>query len=414
MDVLRGFALFGIFIVNIKSMVGPLSNSITGTDLKLTGADLWADAAVYILAYGKFYLLFSLLFGMGFAVMMTRAETAGRRFFQIYLRRIVVLFFIGLAHGVLIWAGDILVSYSIFGLVLLLFFRKTPQSRLPKWALVFYLGPVLLVMLGGLIGSLVQFNARDAAEFFEALAAERTQMLTSIEAQRLAYGGGTYLEITRQAVADTSMVLGYMAFAGWLILAMFLLGAWFIRSGAMSNPETHSRLYNRLAWFGLPVGLVLVLWSFRLVPSFDMTRMDMEVGLANAMTLVGAPLMSLGYLAWIVKGLQSTAWARRLNILAPVGRMALTNYLLQSLVCTLIFYNHGLGYFEQLPRAWQIPFVIALFSLQVIASNWWLKRFQFGPVEWLWRTLTYMQMPAMRKKPTLLAGAAFEPSSGYL
>jgi uncharacterized protein len=112
--------------------------------------------------------------------------------------------------------------------------------------------------------------------------------------------------------------------------------------------------------------------------------------------MFGGALMCLGYMAWIVRGMQSPAWAPRLAWVAPAGRMALTNYLMQSIVCTLVFYGYGLGYFQQLPRAWQVPFVFALFGMQVILSRWWLQRFRFGPMEWVWRSLTYLTPQPMR------------------
>ena len=143
----------------------------------------------------------------------------------------------------------------------------------------------------------------------------------------------------------------------------------------------------------------MMLVSFRLMPTHDFGRMDVVWGLATGLLLVGGALMSLGYLAWIVRGLQSSIWAPKLGLLAPAGRMALTNYLSQSLVCTLIFYGYGLGYFEQLPRAWQVPFVLAFFAVQVALSHWWLARFRYGPAEWVWRTVTYGRRPGMRLAP---------------
>ncbi|MEG3050589.1 MAG: DUF418 domain-containing protein, partial [Thermomonas sp.] len=109
-------------------------------------------------------------------------------------------------------------------------------------------------------------------------------------------------------------------------------------------------------------------------------------------------LMMLGYMSAIVLAMQLPAWAARLRWFAPAGRMALTNYLLQSLVCTLVFYGYGLGYFERLPRAWQPLFVVALFALQVVFSRWWLARHRFGPMEWLWRWMTYGSRPPMRRE----------------
>jgi uncharacterized protein len=137
LDVIRGFALIGILLVNIEGMVGPLSESLDGLNQKLTGADRWADAALYIVAQGKFYILFSLLFGMGFTIMMMRAQAAGRFFFRVYLRRIFVLALIGLAHGLLIWSGDILFAYACFGFLLLLFFRNTPNRACQSGACSF-------------------------------------------------------------------------------------------------------------------------------------------------------------------------------------------------------------------------------------------------------------------------------------
>jgi uncharacterized protein len=132
----------------------------------------------------------------------------------------------------------------------------------------------------------------------------------------------------------------------------------------------------------------------------EFDQMGMSSVFAFSASLIGSLLMALGYLAWVVRALQSPALARPLHWLAPAGRMALTNYLLQSIVCTLVFYGYGLGYFEQLPRAWQVPFVLVVFALQVLLSRWWLARFRFGPAEWLWRTVTYLRPQPMRALAT--------------
>ena len=136
------------------------------------------------------------------------------------------------------------------------------------------------------------------------------------------------------------------------------------------------------------------------MPTVDFGRLDMESGMASVLTAIANLLMCLGYLAWLLRGLNGGGLAARaLAWIAPAGRMALTNYLTQSLVCTTIFAGYGLGYFEELPRAWQVPFALALFALQVVASRAWLARFRHGPVEWGWRALTYGRLPAMRVVP---------------
>lgn len=395
MDVLRGFALLGILLMNIEGMVAPLQAAMTGVAPGLTGADRWADAFVYVFVQGKFYPLFSMLFGMGFAVMMLRAEASGRAFLPLYLRRILALLAIGLAHAILVWSGDVLVSYALLAFPLMFLFRRTPVSRLPKWGIVFILAPSAFFVLVGSLVSMMMLTPGGADAMEKAMAAQGVAMAAELEAQRQAYGAGTWTEAVAQRWHDLLQMLGYLAFMGWQILGLFLLGAWFVRSGAIARPEAFEPFYWKLRWVALPVGLAMVLASCAITPTMDFTRSDLPVTAAMGLFTLGGTLMALGYLAWILRGLRSPL-APRLMWLAPAGRMALTNYLLQSLVCTWIFSGWGLGYFEQLPRAWQLPFVAVFFTLQVLLSQAWLARFRMGPMEWLWRAATYLRLPPMR------------------
>ena len=396
LDVLRGFALLGILLMNIEGMAGPLMGAMTGVDPASTGADRVVDTLIYLFVQGKFYPLFSLLFGMGFAVMLVRAEAAGRPFFGVYLRRVLALLGIGLAHALLLWSGDILLTYALIGLPMLLFFRRTPVSRLPKWGIGLVLFPCLLMLSFGMLGSLAQSSPGEAAGFEASMAEQAQQMAALVEAERQAYGSGTYAEAVAQRGRDTGVLIGFTAMFGWSILGLFLLGAWFARSGAIAHPEQHARLHARLRWLALPVGLAMMLCSWWLEPTMDFGRMDLRSASAQVLHTLAGMLMALGYMAWIVRALQDSPLAGPLGRLAPAGRMALTNYLLQSLAMTWIFYGYGLGYFGQLPRAWQPLLVVAFFLLQVAWSHWWLARFRFGPVEWLWRWATYGRRPPMR------------------
>lgn len=396
MDVLRGFALLGILMMNIEGMVGPLLGAMTGVNPALTGADWWADALVYVFVQGKFYPLFSMLFGMGFAVMMMRAEAAGRPFLPIYLRRILALLAIGLAHALLVWSGDVLVSYALLAFPLMFLFRRTPVGRLPKWGIAFILAPSLFFLLVGGLVTLVMMTPEGAAGMEQGMAQQGASMAAMIEAQRQAFGAGTWAEAVAQRRQDLLQMLGFLVFWGWQILGLFLLGAWFARSGAIARPAEFPVLYSRLRWMALPVGLAMVLASCAITPTMDFARSDLPVTAAMGLFTVGGTLMALGYLAWVQRGLQSSL-APRLLWLAPAGRMALTNYLLQSLVCTWIFSGWGLGQFEQLPRAWQVPFVIVFFALQVLLSQAWLARLRMGPMEWLWRAATYLRLPPLRR-----------------
>lgn len=398
LDVVRGFALLGILLMNIEGMAGPLMASMTGLDPQLTGADRWVDGAIYLLVQGKFYPLFSLLFGMGFAVMLMRAEASGRPFFGLYLRRVLALLGIGLAHALLVWSGDILVTYAVMGFVLLLFFRRTPRARLPKWGIALMLLPVALTLAFGLLGSAMQAMPEEArASFDQAMAQQAVQMAAEIDSQRQAYGRGSFAEATVQRLHDFTSMMGFIVIYGAFVLGLFLVGAWFARSGAIARPGEFERLHWRLRWVALPVGLAMVLASFWMQPSLDFSRMDLAASTAQVLQMLGGAVMALGYLGWVVRGLDYPAVARWLDLLAPAGRMALTNYLLQSLVMTTVFFGYGLGYFDQLPRAWQPLLVLAFFAAQVALSHWWLARFRFGPAEWLWRAATYGSLPPMRR-----------------
>jgi uncharacterized protein len=398
MDVVRGFALLGILLMNIEGMAGPVNDAMTGLDPKLTGADRAADALVYLLVQGKFYTLFSLLFGMGFAVMMTRAQAAGRPFARLYLRRSLALLGIGLAHALLVWSGDVLTSYALLSLLLLALFANASTRWLPVLGVGLYLLPAAMNLGLGALGSLAQLDPAVNQAFDKAMAESAAAWAANTQAQRLAYGAGSYLAATGQRLHDLGAMLSLLVFSGWAILGMFVLGTWFVRSGAIARPDEHKRLYAGLRWVALPCGLALMLASYALLPTMDMGRLDIVSGLAGALNLAAGLLMSLGYLAWIVRGLQSPLFRRPLAWLAPAGRMALTHYLLQSLVCTLLFYGYGLGMFEQMPRAWQVPFALGLFVLQVAISHAWLARLRFGPMEWLWRTITYGARQPMRRR----------------
>lgn len=397
MDVLRGVALLGILLMNIEAFVGPMMEAITGVNPRFEGADRAVDAAIYVLVQGKFIALFSLLFGMGFAMMLERANASGARGTGLYARRLLALLGIGVVHALLIWSGDILLTYALIGFVLLLCFRRTPVSRLPKWGIALYLLPLLLTWTMVGLAALSQQDPQAAAEFQKSMATQAQQMAALVDGERLAFGSGTYADAVAQRATDTGTMLGLLVFFGPTLLGVFLLGAWFMGSGTIRDSAAHLPLFRRLRNVGVGIGLPLMLWSAWTHPTMSFSEISVGSAAAQTVAQVANLLMMLGYLSAIVLAMQRPAWANRLRWLAPAGRMALTNYLMQSVVCTLVFYGYGLGYFEQLPRAWQPLFVLALFGLQVVASRWWLARYRFGPMEWLWRWMTYGQRPAMHR-----------------
>jgi uncharacterized protein len=385
-DILRGVALLGILLMNMEALSGPLDLAFTGIDPHWQGLDYWADALVYVLVQGKFFTLFSLLFGAGFAIMAQRAEAARRDFTSFYLRRSAGLLLIGLCHALLVWSGDILVIYALVSLPLLAC-REAPQRWLPAMGVATYLCAALLMLLmGALLGLSAQVDGNDAA-----LRSAIAQGQQTIELQRQAYGHGSYAQAVAQRVSDVGTSLSGALIIGPEVLGMFLLGSWFARSGALADPTRFEHLYRRLRWIALPCGLVLMLASAAWVPYLAPGTFTASTGAAYALSSVASLLMCLGYLAWIVR------WRDRLSGLAPMGRMALTQYILQSLVGTWLFYGYGLGAFETMPRSWQIPFALLLFAVQVLLSHVWLRYFRFGPLEWIWRAMTYGQWPPLRR-----------------
>lgn len=358
LDILRGFALFGVLLVNMLDFSG--SGLRMGTIGSRGGPlDQLADLSIVVLAVTKFYLLFSFLFGVGFAVQMRRMADTGRPFVGFYLRRLLVLFGIGMAHAVLIWDGDILRLYALAGLLLLL------VRRLPTRVL---LGLALVVALAGLfyfgqVGSIQQTS----------------EMMDPAAVQ--AHTSGTYGDLVQSRLAQQFVIDIQVP----MVLVMFLLGLVVGREGLLDQPDRYQPFLRR--WWKplLPIGLI---GSLLLLIGFA----ESDNWLISIGVSVGAPALSFVYASAVLLN------ADRLRWLAPVGQMALTNYLSQSLICTTLFYGYGLGLYDRLPPAGAALLVMLLFGAQVIISRWWMRPFRFGPMEWLWRTLTYLQPQPIRRQ----------------
>lgn len=391
LDALRGFALLGIFLMNIEWFTRPAQEMGNGIDPAATGLDRVAALAVLVLVQGKFWVLFSLLFGMGFALMSARAgEDPGFR--RIYLRRCLALLAFGLAHGLLLWNGDILHAYAIAGLMLLAL-GGIAHRAWPWLGAGLYLAVAAALVLYGWVLDAVSPAAADL--FLEADAEYRAD--ASAASQALA-GGSWWQAVRHNAYAFATITLPALSVLLPMALGVFMLGAWLYRSGRLSDLAAHRAWFVRLAAWTLPTGALLMAASLSLGTSFDgmreAGRMTMATGLA---TLASLPL-ALGYLALFAIAAGSRLLARPLLWLAPAGRMALTHYLLQSLVAALVFHGYGLGLWGQIGRAGQVALVLAVFALQVLVSHWWLARWRFGPMEWLWRGISYGAAPPMRAR----------------
>ncbi|MDX1442494.1 MAG: DUF418 domain-containing protein [Gammaproteobacteria bacterium] len=419
LDVLRGFALFGILLVNIHAFYKPLVAAFDINAADLNSIEYAIEWMIGFFAQGKFYPLFSFLFGLGFAVQLTRAEARGAPFLRVYIRRLLALLAIGVAHGTLVWAGDILTMYAILGFVMLLLyllkrglerpFRRadgTPR-RIPFWAVLLVAVIFTLPSLAMIpwMGQLEQAQELQAAG--QELTPQQQGMLEQMSAQMAftgesaireaahAYGEGSWMDATEQRVRDFQFMLNSIPFWGWLVLAMFLIGAVFGRLNLIGRATEFGGLFRSLVILGLAVGVPMS--AVFATQNLHVNIMEPSLAASKAMAInqYGGLLMALMYVAGITL-LMRTGVSRYLGVLAPVGRMALSNYLLQSIVSTTIFYGYGFGLFGDIGSVAALAYVLVFFALQVPLSHWWLKRFRFGPAEWLWRSLTYGRFQPLR------------------
>lgn len=492
-DALRGIALLGILLMNVEIFNRAYGALANGLDPAATGIDRIADVLIYVFVRTKFWVLFSLLFGMGFALMLDRTHRSDRAFLRVYLRRTLVLLLFGALHGILIWEGDILTGYAIAALFLLLamfgrlrdglvvatvlalsvaLFRYAPLAlylfmlliagvsglyirgdhrfRLfgRDWLLVPCLlaalgllqlvgGPIAALLTGkttqlttyivlgleslllawltwrrrepavqrplqiGLAWCLIPFIAfslgsaallyspvpQTAQERERTTQALQKQQQEAVEEARI-LSSGTYAEAVKlRADRWWKEASG----AGWSIFyfVVFLIGLWLVRSGIAVQPSQHPRLLRRLCVCGLTSGLALSVGSALFLPLTQVTgRNEQAYSLQISLHMLGAFPLALGYLSLVLLAWQTAAGKVFLSWLAPAGRMALTNYLMQSVVCSLVFYGYGLGHWG-MQRGQQAAFCLALFAVQVVLSHLWLRHFRFGPMEWVWRRLTY-------------------------
>ncbi len=395
LDVLRGFAIFGILLVNMEAYNSPFLYLDTAGEQWWTGtADRVAQYLIFYLARGKFVSMLSFLFGLGFALQLLRAEARGTAIFPVYRRRLLALLLFGVAHSFLLWAGDILARYAVLGFLLLFFVRLKPKAVLLA-ALVVY-----TYHFGG--WGLAEWRALGSSsgresEVARAVADTQEQARFQVENSVRAYRDGSFAAITAQRAVDTFIVIVF----DWLrsaplLLAYFLLGLYVGRRRWFEEITARLPLFRQVWKWGLLLGvsvhaLAFLVWAMEL-PLFP-ARL-----LAPVWWDVGVPGLCFFYVSTLVLALQREAWRRRLAPLAAVGRMALSNYLLQSVICTTIFYSYGLGLYGKVGPALGLALTVLIFALQIPLSMWWIRRFRFGPAEWLWRTLTYGKLQPMRVK----------------
>ena len=388
LDVLRGFALFGILVVNMAAFKSP----VFGDAVVDTGS--LDDVASWLIAFGfqtKFYVIFSFLFGYGLSVQMNRAAAKGVPFVPRFLRRLLGLLTIGLAHAVLLFASDILVAYALLGVVLLLV-RNARDGVLLGTAAGLVAATALALCLGGAVLA----SSGPGADDGPAAEAEAVQARAEAERATEAYRGSP-AEVIGERVGEYPGTLAFVLFLqGPTALAMFLVGLWTGRRRLFERVDDHLSLLRRTVGVGLAFGVsgALAWATVRVVNGFDLNATFL---FGSAVDFATAPFLSAAYVAAIALLYRNPTWRRRLlSPLAPVGRMALSNYLLQSLTGALVFTGYGLGLYGRVGAALGLALSLAIFAAQVPLSARWLGRFRFGPAEWALRSFTYARAQPLR------------------
>jgi uncharacterized protein len=364
LDILRGFAVFGILAVNIGGFASPafFPGYIAP---QWAWYDKLAETLMLFLAEGKFYTIFSFLFGLGFSVQLARAEAKGKDVRSFYPRRLWVLFGLGLLHTLLFWIGDILRLYALLGFALLAFRNRTNRT-LTIWAVVF-------LLIGFLILGAVGGPRNDGGEI---------PGMDIIGMARQTYNSNSFLSVVIfQVFAGIISFFAIAIIQGGTVMALFLLGLLAGRTKFFEHLAENQTTLKKIILWGLLAGL-----GFNTLFVFASNPWLVSLGFT-----LGAPALAAVYISGLSLLSLKESGAKLLAPISKVGRMALSNYVMQSILCSLIFNGYGLGLYEKIGPAglWGVTF--AIYLCQIPLSSWWLSRFQFGPLEWLWRSLTYGQ-----------------------
>lgn len=396
-DALRGFALLGILMVNMLLMNQPVLTMTVGPDPDASLVQIMAESFIKFFFEGKFYVIFSMLFGFGFYIFLSKGKDTGKSTLPVFRRRLFILLLIGLAHIGLLWAGDILVYYALFGFLLILF-RKLSDKKIIIWATVLALVPTVLYAIMVLMISFFSKSPEIKTVIDEQMHQSVLDMNQFIEEATLIYSSGSFSEIVSIRLGEYLSLLGSSLFFFCpVVLAMFLVGYLAGRKGIMVNYADKLRLFKKIFWWGLVIGVITNVFY---TVAYRNTVLSVPDGwglLTSSMHSIGGISLGLCYISGLTILFIRGKAGLLIKYFVPIGRMALTNYLLQSIIAAVLFHSYGFGLFGKV-EVWQsIVLTLIVFALQVMFSRWWLSQFQFGPFEWLWRSLTYLKLQPMKK-----------------
>lgn len=374
-DAMRGFALFGILIVNFLSFHSPYTH-IDPFNYWDKAGDSTVFPIIDVFFQASFYPLFSLLFGYGVMILKERAELKGVHSPLLLARRFLFLLIIGLCHALFIWHGDILVTYAIAGFALILFIELSGKLLILLGLLIYIIPNLLLV--GVLF--LTLFIEPDLS----------VMMTTSVADIVQVYQSGTWLEIVRQNIDDWLMNnnLATMPILMISILPLFLIGAGLRKLQVVEKLEQ-----RRMTAFVLMIVFLTTGYLIKLLPYFISTNLAMQY----IQDIFGGPLVAVGY-SLLILVLVNSKIGMITKPLQTIGRLSMTNYLMQSIVATCLFYSYGFGLYGNVSLLTGTMIALILYVCQIVLSMIWMKYFVYGPFEWCWRWFTYWQKPSTFKR----------------
>jgi uncharacterized protein len=361
-DIVRGISIFGVLA---SDMIG-----LSSPDHHFAPSLLWTDPVsratafmLDVLVSEKFITLFSVLFGIGFAIQMERATRCSAKFANFYLRRLAALCCMGIVHGLFFWAGDILTTYAALGLLLLLF-RRRSQKAVIGWAIGLQMFMFVVSLAAWLLGN------------------RQSGVPGLTENRLLLYGQGTWEAIQRARVHEfIDRHVWSLPLMLVFVFPRFLLGLWLWRTEFLKNLSSHKRLLLWMCVGGIAIGFI-----------GEAATALLRLGDMSPLRAVCVPVLACGYAC----GLTLFNWSNWLppirDALAAVGRTALSNYLFQRVLCTTLFYSYGFGLYGKVDPLAGLGLTILIFAAQMLLSACWMRRFQYGPLEWVWRSFSYWEL----------------------
>jgi uncharacterized protein len=396
LDVLRGFAVLGILVMNIQMFTMPTAAYFNPYAL---GEPATRDLAIWsishVLADLKFMTIFSMLFGAGVLLMTTRTVERGGSPVRLHYRRMFWLLLFGLAHAYLLWHGDILVLYAVCGMLLYGAREFSARTLVTLGLVVLAVGSMFAIMAAL---SMNRWPPEAVAEFELSWSPSASELAT----ETAAFQGGYLGQLpTRASFSLEYQTFDLVAWGLWRAGGLMLLGMALFKLGVLPGARP-TRFYTKLAGVGFGLGLPVVAWGQYQHHATGWNMRD-SFFLVSQWNYWGSIMVSLGWVGLLLALRGSSATTALFARLSAVGRMAFSCYIFETLVCTLVFYGHGLGLFGRVDRVQQMAFTAGVWVILLVLAPLWLRRFRYGPLEWLWRSLTYGRVEPMVRRTHAIA-----------